>query len=296
VYYNTIKQLHIFQNFIHDTDFNFLLKQSLYKTFEKQINQLEETINVYKIPLPRRPPKTIRTPNNTEALTDKFIATLIVTLLQENIDLQIRAIKSSVTNDNIRELFRKFLHSDLEVYDKAVKYVKIKGWIEEPPIYPQSPQGTQEKLNTGEAFHLWNHLSFRYDTVEVTQIYENYAHDLDFTILLSKGLKNTLEKQINILENEMDHFGLPLPERPPKSVRSFQKVEIMDDQVIYRRLLTGIQNMFDTHATSLKQTTTNDRLRSIYKKFLTQEIDIYNNFLKYGKLKGWLLPTPIYQT
>jgi len=293
--YGTVEQVKLFQNYVHDKDFKFLLTQNILKLFQKQINELETLMETYQISMPRRPPNSVRTPTNAEAFTDHFIASTMMTRLQENIGLHIRAIRTSITNDSIRALFQSYLFTELDLYDSAVKYLKLKGWIGMPPLYPQTPPGTQERLDTGEAYHLWDHLSARYDSLEITQIYENFTHDRDFAYFLRSGIRSTLEKQINILEKEMDRFGLPLPERPPKSIKKVQNIEVLKDLIIYRQILTGMQYMFELHATAIKQNSTNDRLRKIYQDFLKEEIDIYNNFLKYGKLKGWVRLVPMYR-
>lgn len=130
--------------------------------------------------------------------------------------------------------------------------------------------------------------------MEISQIYEHYAKDRDFAYLLSKGIRGILEKQINKLEKELDYFGLPLMERPPKSVRPPDNAEIIEDQLMFRDIFTGIQYMFSLHAEALKQTTTNDRLRTMFVKFLHEELDIFDKLAKYGKVKGMLRTTPLY--
>ncbi|MTI59765.1 MAG: hypothetical protein FH762_07210 [Firmicutes bacterium] len=92
----------------------------------------------------------------------------------------------------------------------------------------------------------------------------------------------------------MDNFGLPLPARPPKSVIT-TKSEMLEDELIFTGLFKSIQDMLSLHTTGLKQTTTNDRLRGIIRKFLDEELDTFNNFIKYDKLKGWTRPVPMHK-
>jgi len=292
--YGTIEQIRIFQNYIHDKDFSLLLEHNLYEMAKKQMDELENLMNQYQISLPRRPPQSVRTQRNTEAYTDHFISSLMMTQIQENISMQLRALRTSVTSEHIRNIARKYLMDELKLYDDTIKYAKLKGWVGTPPLYPESPPGTMERLDSGEAYHLWDHLTSRYDSLEISQIYQNYAHDKDFSFELGNEIKGTLEKQINVLEKEMDHFGLPLPERPPKSVKTNKNAELLEDVLMYRQILTGMQFMFELHATAFKQNTTNDRLRKIYGGFLRKEVDLYNEYLKFGKLKGWLRLTPMY--
>lgn len=293
--YTTIELINIFENFTHDMDFKLLTSVSILNLYESQVNELEEMMNGFGIGLPRRPPKSVRTPANTEAVEDRFIASLYMTLLQENISLHIRTIRTSLTNDNIRDLFTKYLKEELRLNDQAIKYFKLKGWLGAPPMYPQTPKGTTEKMDTGEAFHIWDHLTSRYDSIEITQIYQSYAHDPDFKTVLLIGLVNVLNKQVKVLEKEMDHFGLPLPQRPPQSAQLLAQAQIFEDELIFRQVFTGMQFMLELHATALRQNATNDRLRKIYIDFIWEEVDVVNTWIKYGKLKGWLRPVPAYQ-
>lgn len=295
--YATVETIQIFQNFIHDTDFKTLAAITLNTVFEDQINELEGVMNSIGLGLPRRPPITVRTPGNTEAIEDRYVAGLFTTMLQENIGMHLRAIRTTLTNDSIRKMTIKFLRDEMGVYDKTLKYFKLKGWMGNPPIYPQHPSGTQERLDTGEAYHLWDHLSSRYDSIEITQIYQSFAHDPDFKILLLLGLADVLKKQVKILEKEMDHFGLPLIQRPPKTAQiTGAKPEVFEDELMFRQVFTGMQFMLELHSSALKQNLTNDRLRKIYNDFLWEELSIVDSWIKYGNTKGWLRPVPMLQT
>ena len=148
-------------------------------------------------------------------------------------------------------------------------------------------------LDSGEEFLLWDQLISRYDIIEQTQIYQNFAHDPDFKYLLKKGLEETLERQVDELEKEMNTFQLPLPNRPPKSVRVTANSGIMDDQMMFRQVFTGIQNFLESHIRTIRAITTNDPLRHTFIIFAKEELDLFENLCKFGKLKGWLLVPPI---
>ena len=293
--YDTIEQIQIYENFIHDLDFELITQGILSNMLEKQINKLENELNKHEISLPSRPPKSVRTPANTEVLTDRFMAMQILGVLQTELDLHIRSIRTSTTSENVRQLFKTFLNEEVKLYDKAVKYIKAKGWIGISPQYAYLPKGTEEQVDSGEAFHFFDHLTARYDAVNMTQIFHNQTHDLDFKYILKEGLQDTLEQQINRLEEEMNYFGLPLPTRPAKSVKTVKTSEQIEDELIFRDVFTGISNILNLHANGFKQNVTNDRIRGVYIDFLKEELELYNNLLKYGKLKGWTRPIPMYK-
>lgn len=292
--YNAIQQMQILHNFVHDKDFSLLLKHAYMELMDKQANKLEQIMNAYQLALPKRPPQHIKTPANVEAYEDRFIAAIAINMIQENITQQIRFIRTTLTNESVRKTFIDFLGEGADLYDTAIKYVKLKGWLSIPPLYKQTPSDSKESLDSGEAYQLWDHLAARYDTIEKTQKYQNFAHDVDFKTLLVIGLQTVLEKQANLLEKECAKFGILQPSRPPKSISTNEGMDLYDDELIFRDIFTGMQFIMELHSTALKQTTTNDRLRSLYRKFLDQEIDALNNWINYGKMKGWLRPIPMF--
>lgn len=292
--YNAIQQMQILHNFVHDKDFSLLLKHAYMELMDKQANKLEQIMNDYQLALPKRPPQSIKTPANVEAYEDRFLAAIAINMIQENITQQIRFIRTSLTNESVRKTFIDFLGEGADLYDTAIKYVKLKGWLSIPPLYKQVPTESKESIDSGEAYQLWDHLAARYDTIEKTQKYQNFAHDVDFKALLVIGLQTVLEKQANLLEKECGKFGILQPSRPPKSISTNEGMDLYDDELIFRDIFTGMQFIMELHSTALKQTTTNDRLRGMYREFLDQELNALDNWINYGKTKGWLRPIPMF--
>lgn len=293
--YDAIQLVQIYQNFIHDKEFKLLANHTFMELMDKQAKQLEQKMNTFQLQLFNRNPKSVRTPTNTEAFEDRYIASLFLSIIQDNVTQLLRSIRTSLTNDDVRKMFIQFLKDEIDLYESAVKYVKLKGWIGNPPMYKQVPEGNKEFLDAGEAFHLWDHLTSRYDNIEKTQLYQNFAHDVDLKVILLMGLQRTLEKQVNMLENEVNKFGIALPPQPPKSVSTTEGKDMYEDRKMFRDVFTGMQYMIELHATALRQSTTNDRLRKIYIKLLDDELSSIDTWVKYGKTKGWLRPVPMYK-
>lgn len=149
------------------------------------------------------------------------------------------------------------------------------------------------EIFSSEAFLLWDNLVARYDIVHTTQIYLNAVHDEEFKLIMKKGLMDILEKQINVLEKEMDFYHLPLPERPPKSVRFKLEGNIITDEYVFRKLFTGIQSFIDNFIRTSKTMVYNGDLRKIFIGFLYDELAAYDSICKYGKTKGWLRNPPL---
>jgi hypothetical protein len=148
-------------------------------------------------------------------------------------------------------------------------------------------------LSAGEAHVLWDLLIARYNIIMTTQLYDNYAHDAEFKLILTTGLQDILERQVNKLENELNKYKLPTPQRPPKSVRFDAESGTVRDEFIFRQIFTGVQNFLDAHIRAIRITVFNDNLREMYMEFTKEEIAVFNNMCKYGKMKGWLQSPPM---
>lgn len=151
----------------------------------------------------------------------------------------------------------------------------------------------QEKAHAGEIFALWQHLVQRYDIRELTDIFQNFANDIEFKTLLTVGM-STLDNEISILETEMDSFGIPLPPRPPKSINSPSNTEVLRDELMFRVIYMGMQN-FVTQQVQTAMQMQNKTLIDIFQKQSKKELELTEKLGAYGKLKGWLFIPPEYK-
>ena len=98
----------------------------------------------------------------------------------------------------------------------------------------------------------------------------------------------------DLLEGLSAKFEIPSPERPPSSMKSKVDPEIMEDKFVYRTIFTGLQFATELHIRAVIGTIRNDSLREIFFDYLKTELNTYDKFVKYGKLKGWLHVVPMY--
>lgn len=96
------------------------------------------------------------------------------------------------------------------------------------------------------------------------------------------------------MEKELNRYRIPLPNRPPKSVKIPANTGILEDQFMFKQIFTGIQSFLDNHVRTVRSITTNDALRDMFISFAKEELDIFNDICKYGKSKGWLSIPPKY--
>jgi len=292
--YGVMERVQIWNNFAHDPEFSLIFLKALHD-YKKEINILEKELEKYAIQGPQTNRAKINSSVNSEILLDKFLAHDFFLILQEHVEMFLRACVTSTTNDSIRELFLKMLTHTVDRLSNMEKYLKLKGWLETPPLYPLIPDNVKERLDSGEVFHLWDHLTYRYDNIEKTETFYDFVYDGDFKLLLKVGLQGVLKKQAAMLEKKLEYFGIPMPNHYPNVITPPDNTEILRDEFMYKDITTGMHGAAIMHAQALKQSTTNDEIRGIFHDLLLGEVHMLDKLIKLGKTKGWLHPTPQYR-
>jgi len=72
-----------------------------------EVTGLEQNMVKYSIKGGDSPRKGVHTSSNTEIFTDELIIESLLLMLQENVEMYLRAIRTSTTNDYVREIFIK---------------------------------------------------------------------------------------------------------------------------------------------------------------------------------------------
>ena len=290
--YDSIETTQMLKNFIHDKDLDYMLA-TLLKDFQTQSEQLEKLSKKFKVKVPSRPAIDIKTSTRIDEITDKFIykrvtADMITELLSLN-----AAVRTTLTNDSMRNIFKDFLFSHLDGLELLHKYGKLKGWEEIAPAYKTSKPGVKEFISTGEAFYVWRNINDRYIQSQLSELFLEFAHDPDFKALLTIGLKS-LSKQIKVMEQQALLYEIQLPQRPPATLAIAIDPENLEDRFMYQILYKGIDDSVDMHIRAVLDTNRNDSLRTLFLDFYKQEILTSDRFIRYGKMKGWALVPPIY--
>ncbi|MEJ6950355.1 DUF3231 family protein [Natronospora cellulosivora (SeqCode)] len=294
VRYNSIETYQIFINFIHDKDLDIITKNHK-EVFEKQTKILENKSKKYNIKLPSRPPAKLKFTAAIDSITDEIIFRRIYRDLYTELLALSNSITSGTVNDNLRQMFIDFFIKHLNIFESFYKYGKIKGWTEIAPTYKSSKSNDNENLSVSEANHLDTHITLRYDQKNMTQYFWTFANDIEFVKILKGGLV-ILEKQIKELENISEQYEIPLPDRPPVARKGTADPEMIEDKFIYRSIFSAIQNAVDLHIRAVVETTRNDKIRELFLKLLQDEMEIFDKYLKYGKLKGWIHNNIMYRS
>lgn len=290
--YVSTQTIQLFKNFVHDIDWEIILEK-FQKHFEKQINNLEELGEEFRIIMPNRPPVDVKFATRVNDITDDYIYKKIYHDLIAELMSLIHAVRSTSTNDNLRNIIIQDLIIHFEDFDTLYKFGKLKGWEETYPVYKTSISQLEEQLSTSEAFHIWDHITMRYEQIELIGIFASFAHDTEFKVILQHGLY-IYNKQVKKLEELALKLNVPLPNRPALPVTSPIDPETITDKFMYRIILSLELASLDGHVRAIIETIRNDSLRKLWSGVLNDELEYYDKYLKYGKMKGWTRVVPIY--
>lgn len=289
--YAAIERFNLWSNYIHDRDFMILMQIYLHELNDaKEI--LENSLTQYGIKAPDSHTLTVNTELNSDFMRDQLIATDLYSTQQEHIEMLLLAIAQATRNDKVRSMMMQFVKKNLDRIGMTTKYLKVKGWLQAPPIYSQTP-GDNIKIDAGEVFNLWSHLTYRYDNLMLTETFLSLANDADLKLYLKKG-RALLTKEARSLERELQHFGVVIPIKPPVT-KPPSPPHGVDDDSMFRVIFSGISGALTVHAKAVKQSTTNDRIRDLFKQLLLSELAALDTTIRFGKVKGWLHPTPTFR-
>jgi len=125
--------MQIFENMIQDNDLKFIAGQ-LVKGLETGIIDMERLMNDYGIPFPIRPPAGSNSTINLEHVTDRDIYTSILEGIQTFFPILSSGFMNS-TSPKVRKAFKNHLTVTIELQELIVEYGKLKGFLNEPPVY-----------------------------------------------------------------------------------------------------------------------------------------------------------------
>ena len=290
--YHSVETVQLLRNFAQDSDFTVFIGGFITK-WSASAKKYEQLVKKYKIKSPTKPPRDFKIYAKVDQITDDLIYRRIYNDLTAQMYFLTAAYRSSATNDKVRNIIKNDLESHIQDFDSLYKYGKLKGWMDDPPAFKTAKPIINEPLGVSEAFHLLDHISLRYHQLQLTMLFLNFAHDKEFRIILYQGTK-ILEKQLKMLEEQALKYEVPLLNQPPSSVVVAMDPEGLEDRFIYMAIFIGIQNAVDFHIRALVEMIRNDSLRLMTHDLFIAEMDILENLLKYGKVKGWVIPIPIY--
>lgn len=170
--------------------------------------------------------------------------------------------------------------------------MKIMSILEKAGFSADSEEN-QTLISIGEAYSLWTSLVSRYDSLISTKTLLEFVKDDDLKMIIRKGIE-VIESQKIELEKMTRKFSIPMPSRPPEDCTVPVDINTVTDQFIYREIYNGMSNEMFKHISNY-QRAHGSYLREIFRKFLNEEMDLYDKFYEYGKLKTYLIETPSFR-
>ncbi|MBU3180876.1 hypothetical protein [Clostridium psychrophilum] len=131
--YVSTQTVQLFKNFVHDVGWDVILSK-FQMNFEKQIENLEELGEIFRIIMPNRPPLDVKFATRVNDITDDYNYKKIYHDLIAQLMSLIHAVRSTSTNDNLRHIIIKDLIIHFEDFDTLYKFGKLKGWEETYPV------------------------------------------------------------------------------------------------------------------------------------------------------------------
>lgn len=92
----------------------------------------------------------------------------------------------------------------------------------------------------------------------------------------------------------MQKNAVPLPPKPPAAESTAHPIDTIADRYVYRQVFRGIQSFLPIHMVAYQESNT-PGVKQMFKNLLIEEINIYDKFITYGLLKGWVLKPPSFK-
>jgi hypothetical protein len=132
--YKCIEETNHYLAYAHDPEFKRVISSIGMKMLKSQAEELERQCELFGIPMPPRPPKTV-TQKNDGTFTDEFMFRQIFEGCQHFLTNIAYCIGVVVHNDGLRKKFIDFLNDEVLAFHNMCKYGKMKGWLQVPPVF-----------------------------------------------------------------------------------------------------------------------------------------------------------------
>ncbi len=157
----------------------------------------------------------------------------------------------------------------------------------------KSTKEKQELVNVSEVFYIWDILVTKQDIMETIQINGNFINDMDLKYIADQLIKG-LQSGIADMEKLMKDYGIPFPMQPPAGSTSAVNLEHISDRFIYDSILEGIQSFFPILSQGFMNSTS-PKVRKAFKNHLLLTLELQEQIVEYGKLKGFINLPPVFR-
>lgn len=159
--------------------------------------------------------------------------------------------------------------------------------------FSKNSRKNQELITISEAHYLLAALIAKYDAFHLTSILQPLIKDDELKVIVNEGLL-MLREQISELENTLNRYKVPLPDKPPESINITLTLSTINDKTIYRIIHKGLKTMLATLMNIYRQCPMSS-IRETVKSLMMQEMDAFDKLYEYGKLKAYLHESPAFR-
>lgn len=131
--YDIMQSVKIVENFITDIDLKLIAEQVV-NGLETGITDMEELMANYGIPFPERPPVGSNATVSITDFSEKFIYVGLFEGIQSFFPILSAGFMNS-TSPVVRKAIKDHLLVTIELQELIVEYGKLKGFLNEPPVY-----------------------------------------------------------------------------------------------------------------------------------------------------------------
>lgn len=128
-----LESIQLYENFIEDYDLK-LINSKVKDGITTGIEDMEKLMTEYALPFPERPPAGINTSVNMEQVTGKYIYQTLYESVQAFFFILASGFMNSTTPE-VRKSIKNHLYLTIQLQEILVEYGKLKGFLNEPPLY-----------------------------------------------------------------------------------------------------------------------------------------------------------------
>ncbi|KLU64265.1 hypothetical protein DEAC_c38980 [Desulfosporosinus acididurans] len=130
---DALESIQIFEHMIEDNDLK-IIKNKVKDGLFLGINDMEALMRDYDLPFPIRPPADVSSTVQIEAVNDRDIFLMFYEVIAAFFPILGIGFMQSTTPD-VRKGLKNHLLLTIELQEMLVEYGKLKGYLNQPPVY-----------------------------------------------------------------------------------------------------------------------------------------------------------------